>query len=92
MEMKDSPLYIVNGLLLIIVFGSVRIVFGVTASLLFWSDTLAAMGRLPVPIYLWYMTSNICLNCLNFFWFYKIIRAAMKVMSTKSSGKQARKE
>ena len=53
--MKESKIYVVNGLLLVAVFGGVRIVYGLAASASFWLDTYAAAsaGNLSTPIILW---------------------------------------
>ena len=53
--LKESRLYVINGLLLVAVFGGVRIVYGLAASASFWVDTYAAatVGGLPTPIMLW---------------------------------------
>lgn len=89
--LKESRLYVINGLLLVAVFGGVRIVYGLAASASFWADTYAAAlsGGLPTPIILWYATSNLSLNGLNIFWFSRILRGALKAARPRASGQPA---
>jgi len=78
MENKDSMGYTLNGLLLIMAWLGVRIVFGLSQSYVFWQDAFSpASANVPTPIFAWYAFSNISLNLLNIFWFYKIMKSAL---------------
>jgi len=84
--LKDSKLYLYNGVSLLLVWFAVRIVWGYSSSYLFWRDTLAALGTgvLPVPIVLWYTLANIALNFLNTVWFAKILKGAIKALTSSA--------
>lgn len=80
--LKDSRLYLYNGLAMLFAWFVVRIVWGYWSSFSFWIDTVHAYraAMLPVPIVLWYALANVCLNAMNTVWFIKILRAALKAV------------
>mmetsp|Transcript_18805 Transcript_18805/g.36585 ORF Transcript_18805/g.36585 Transcript_18805/m.36585 type:complete len:258 (-) Transcript_18805:229-1002(-) len=89
-DMKQSRFYLVNGILLIIAWFFVRVLFGLSQSFIFWQDALSLSPQassLPWPIRWWYATSNISLNALNIFWFLMITKSAMSWGRVKNKNK-----
>ncbi len=86
--MTGSSLQKINGILLLSSFFGARIVSGTYFSYLFWGniryhkiltkpvDSLQILNQgtaVPNAIVTYYLVSNLILNGLNFFWFYKMI-------------------
>jgi len=69
---------LVNGILLILTFFFVRIVYGGLISLHFFRTLLNIYDDVPLSYTLVYGTGNFLLMGLNFFWFYKMIAAIRK--------------
>mmetsp|Transcript_16156 Transcript_16156/g.39358 ORF Transcript_16156/g.39358 Transcript_16156/m.39358 type:complete len:254 (-) Transcript_16156:403-1164(-) len=85
--LKDRPVYLYNGLALMVAWFVVRILFGLTMSAFFWRDTINNSSDIPKPIMLWYTFSNFCLNGLNIFWFSKILKGVLSHVSGKKLSK-----
>lgn len=72
-----------NGILLIITFFTVRIVWGLIAITLLIQQMWKIRDLLPKYISVLIISINIVLNCLNLIWFQKMIKIAQK-MANKS--------
>ncbi|KAI3403883.1 hypothetical protein KGF56_003313 [Candida oxycetoniae] len=83
---------VINGLLLMFVFFAARIVWGFYAVSQMAVDMLASLDRVNKLIPLTILSMNLFLNMLNLFWFYKMVRIAMKKASGGKSTRQAAKE
>ncbi|KAI5966270.1 uncharacterized protein KGF55_000579 [Candida pseudojiufengensis] len=83
---------IINGLLLIIVFFFVRIIWGIYAVIQMGIDMTYSLNQINILIPISILLMNTALNLLNIFWFYKMIKIAKKKASGKSSTKQSSKE
>jgi len=83
LQLKDTKLYLYNGLALLLAWFVVRILWGYTSSFFFWLDTLAAYREASIrtPVMAWYMVANVSLNLLNTVWFFKIVKGAVKALS-----------
>ncbi|KAK6537745.1 hypothetical protein TWF694_011910 [Orbilia ellipsospora] len=86
LEMTGSKLQLLNGICLLIVFFSCRLVYGTYSSFQVGFDIyqawknppseIVAQGReVPTWLALSYVTSNLILHFLNFYWFGKMIDA-----------------
>lgn len=69
---------IVNGILLLITFFSVRIVWGFYAVVLVAADMLATWGKVSRFFPCITLALNVLLDILNLFWFYKMLLLAKK--------------
>ncbi|KAK6512655.1 hypothetical protein TWF506_008831 [Arthrobotrys conoides] len=97
LEMTGSTLQLVNGICLLVVFFSCRLVYGTYSSFRVGSDIYFAwqnpphdiveQGRtVPAWLALSYVTSNLILHFLNFYWFGKMVDALRRRFdSTKST-------
>ncbi|KAF3119465.1 hypothetical protein TWF703_003341 [Orbilia oligospora] len=97
LEMTGSTLQLVNGICLLVVFFSCRLVYGTYSSFRVGSDIYLAwqnpprdivqQGRsVPAWLALSYVTSNLVLHFLNFYWFGKMVDALRRRFdSTKST-------
>lgn len=118
--MTGSRAQLYNGLVLIAMFFSCRLVWGTYQSALIYRDLWAGIHRGPdflsaekadvparyaetmqfvttedtIPIWLAavYVVSNLTLNSLNFYWFFKMIDAVRKRFDPKAEGKQGAAE
>jgi hypothetical protein len=72
---SGSTLQIVNGLILLLVFFSVRLVYGTYVSGVFFKEVYNRWSEIPVYLSITYGTANVTLNSLNAFWFYKMIKS-----------------
>eukprot|EP00192_Tetraselmis_astigmatica_P021047 CAMPEP_0117655314 /NCGR_PEP_ID=MMETSP0804-20121206/4214_1 /TAXON_ID=1074897 /ORGANISM="Tetraselmis astigmatica, Strain CCMP880" /LENGTH=274 /DNA_ID=CAMNT_0005461659 /DNA_START=340 /DNA_END=1164 /DNA_ORIENTATION=+ len=95
MGLKETKLYVGNGIVMMVVFFIARLVIGSYFSWVFW---IAAMEELRSPnpegfqpgfIY-FALAANVILNSLNFFWFSKMVRGAAQlvVQTTKANGER----
>ncbi|KAL7410663.1 DUF887-domain-containing protein [Mrakia frigida] len=71
---SGSPLMILNALLLMAVFFSVRIVYGLYMSYNFFEALLSQWDEIPLVMHVVYMSGNIALNGLNLFWFTQMVK------------------
>ncbi|OMJ19728.1 putative TLC domain-containing protein [Smittium culicis] len=78
-----------NDLLFLISFFIVRIVLGPYFSYNVFADLFDAKASVPNWIIGFYFSTNFTLNCLNFFWFYKIINIAAKKLGLSKPSKPA---
>lgn len=88
LNLTGSKPQLYNGLLLIFTFFSCRIVWGPIQSFRVFRDVFDAyrnppvVGEQGVPVPLWlalvYLGSNTILNCLNYYWFGRMIDAVRK--------------
>ncbi|KAF3161930.1 hypothetical protein TWF106_004961 [Orbilia oligospora] len=97
LEMTGSTLQLVNGICLLVVFFSCRLVYGTYSSFRVGSDIYLAWQNPPLDIVqqgrsvpawlaLSYVTSNLILHFLNFYWFGKMVDALRRRFdSTKST-------
>ena len=81
--MTGSTAQLVNGVALLVTFGSSRLAWGVYQSVHMYKDIWTAFktpGGLPVPPWLAiaYVVSNTTLSALNFYWFSKMMQALRK--------------
>eukprot|EP00282_Hemiselmis_andersenii_P025986 CAMPEP_0172021322 /NCGR_PEP_ID=MMETSP1041-20130122/13648_1 /TAXON_ID=464988 /ORGANISM="Hemiselmis andersenii, Strain CCMP439" /LENGTH=225 /DNA_ID=CAMNT_0012676635 /DNA_START=473 /DNA_END=1149 /DNA_ORIENTATION=+ len=78
LDNKEGTAYTINGISLILTWLSVRVIFGLSQSWVFWQDAFSpASAKVPAAIFAWYAFSNISLNLLNIFWFFKIMKSAL---------------
>ncbi|KAI5955812.1 hypothetical protein KGF54_001314 [Candida jiufengensis] len=87
---------IINGLLLMIVFFFVRIIWGIYAVIQMGNDMLYSLDQINLFIPFSILLMNFGLNLLNIYWFYKMVKIAMKKANgnktkTVSSSKQTSK-
>ncbi|OMJ28598.1 putative TLC domain-containing protein [Smittium culicis] len=78
-----------NDLLFLISFFIVRIVLGPYFSYNVFADLFDAKASIPNWIIGFYFSTNFILNCLNFFWFYKIANIAAKRIGLSKPSKPA---
>jgi hypothetical protein len=100
---SGSALQLLNGVVGVAIFFIVRIVLGLYWSYHFWVDTVSAWIYPPARLrsdthamHTFYLqaliilASNIALNLLNIFWFYKMVRSvSSRADGGKSSSKKA---
>lgn len=82
---------VINGLLLILVFFLIRIVWGLYAVSQLAKDMMASLDQVSIFTPAALLTMNFALNVLNIFWFYKMVRIAIKKAKGKSSTRKASK-
>ncbi|KAF3934247.1 hypothetical protein ABW19_dt0201364 [Dactylella cylindrospora] len=96
LEMTGSLLQLINGICLLVVFFSCRLVYGTYSSFRVGSDIyhawrappsdIIAQGReVPTWLALSYVTSNLILHFLNFYWFGKMIDALKRRFDSPSN-------
>ncbi|EMG46805.1 SPAC17A2.02c Uncharacterized TLC domain-containing protein C17A2.02c [Candida maltosa Xu316] len=83
---------IINGLLLIFTFFIVRIIWGFYAVYQFAVDMAYSMDLVPIIMPYSLLGLNFLLDCLNVFWFYKMVMIAKKKALGQESTRQASKE
>lgn len=94
--MTGSTAQLINGIVLLLLFGGSRLVWGTYQSVNMYRDMYTAYttpGENPVPAWLAfaYVGANSVLCALNFFWFNKMIAALKKrfdVPEVKSGKKE----
>ncbi|KAI5967457.1 hypothetical protein KGF57_000400 [Candida theae] len=79
----------INGLLLIVVFFFVRIVWGIYAVVQLTHDMRASLDQVSIFTPAAILAMNFALNSLNVFWFYKMVRIAIKKIRGQSSTRKA---
>jgi len=87
MGKESSSLYLVNGIILILTFFSVRICYGYYQSYLVWKALLANTSA-PLFLIRYYQLSNIVMNSLNTYWMSLMFRAALSVGKPKKKLKK----
>lgn len=94
LNMTGSKLQLANGICLLVVFFSCRLVYGTYSSFQVgmdiyraWIDPPADILKQGRQVPLWlaaaYASSNLTLHCLNFFWFGKMIDALRRRFDPK---------
>lgn len=83
---------VINGLLLIITFFTARIIWGFLLIYKLASDMFLTWGIVPSFLPLSMLILNFFLNCLNVFWFLKMLMIARKKIAGKETARQAAKE
>ncbi|KAF9986344.1 hypothetical protein BGZ65_007926 [Modicella reniformis] len=73
--MTGSVYQLINGVVLLAVFFSVRIVFGLYMSYQAYQDVMLVYDQVPLHLLVVYSAANVVLNTLNLFWFYKMIES-----------------
>ncbi|KAK9466957.1 TLC domain-containing protein [Lipomyces arxii] len=68
----------INGILLLVTFFLCRIVWGFYNVVRLATDMWAVLDKMPLWLPLVVLTSNFSLNCLNVFWFSKMIEAVKR--------------
>lgn len=74
----SNAVVMINGLLLLVVFFFVRLVWGVYAVWVVAHDMVAVGLELDLLLPLLILPLNIMLNALNVFWFYKMVKIAKR--------------
>lgn len=82
---------VINGLLLIVVFFVVRIVWGLYAVVQLAKDMTWSLDQVSIFAPATILAMNFALNTLNIFWFYKMVRIATKKVKGQSSTRKAAK-
>ena len=72
---SGSTLQIINGIILLLVFFSVRIVYGTYISGVFFKEVYYRWSEIPKYVSIVYGFANVSLNSLNAFWFYKMVKS-----------------
>lgn len=80
----SDKVYVVNGLILLVVFFTVRILWGFYAVGMVATDIYYSWGNYPAIFPISVLGLNFMLDVLNLFWFYKMLRIAAK----KAGGKK----
>ncbi|KAK6464856.1 TLC domain-containing protein [Scheffersomyces coipomensis] len=88
----NETFVIINGLVLMLTFFSVRIAWGFYGMIILAYDMFVMWDKIPTFAAVSVLTLNLSLDCLNIFWFYKMVAIARKKFSGKQSTKQAAKE
>lgn len=74
----------INGLLLLVVFFTVRIVWGFTAVGILIRQMWKVRSQLPMTQSVFILTLNAAMNTLNLFWFKKMLKLARKMLKGPS--------
>ena len=74
MNMTGSVLQLINAVFFVLVFFSVRLVFGLYFSLMFFMESYKHFEKLPIMIS-FYWIANLVMNTLNIYWFSLIMPA-----------------
>ncbi|CAB4424859.1 unnamed protein product [Rhizophagus irregularis] len=69
---------LINGVCLLTSFFCARIIFGFYMSYHTFQSVLQVIDKIPLFLCVIYGTANIILNCLNVYWFVKMIEALLK--------------
>ncbi|QSL65291.1 hypothetical protein MERGE_002600 [Pneumocystis wakefieldiae] len=77
-RMMGGICQLINGIILLIVFFLVRIVWGLYAAFNVFSDIYSNLDIVPVYLIVVYLTANILLNILNFYWYLKMLSVLKK--------------
>ena len=86
LKMKDSPLYVWNSVTAMIVFFLVRIVTIIPNWVIFnASIDYSAWQNIHIVHKCICVGSTVPLDCLNLYWFWKMIKIVIKVFNAKSS-------
>ncbi|KAG0290448.1 hypothetical protein BGZ96_006071 [Linnemannia gamsii] len=72
----------INGVILLAVFFTVRIVAGFYTSYECFLSVLPVMDLVPMHLRVVYASANVALNSLNVFWFYKMVSSLAKRFSS----------
>jgi len=85
MGMKNTRVYVANGIMMMAAFFLSRLVMGAYFSYVFWGATQAELenprpGGFPAPGVHFFRVANVCLQGLNCFWFYKMLRGALQLL------------
>lgn len=86
----SETIVVINGLLLIGIFFSVRIVWGFYAVFLVAEDLFASSA--PALFTYYTLTFNFFMDVLNLFWFYKMVMIAKKKLTANKDTKKLAKE
>ncbi|KAG0358180.1 DUF887-domain-containing protein [Gamsiella multidivaricata] len=91
LSMTGSIYQLINGIILLAVFFSARIVFGLYMSYHAYVSVMDVLHQVPWHLIIIYSAANVVLNSLNLFWFYKMIESLMKRFKpSKADVKKAR--
>ncbi|KAF9353985.1 hypothetical protein BGX34_011275 [Mortierella sp. NVP85] len=66
---------LINGVILLTVFFSARIVFGLYMSYHTYQNVMLVVDQVPLHLIVIYSVANVVLNTLNLYWFYKMIES-----------------
>jgi len=81
---SGTLLHAINGILLIVSFFIFRLVFGYYSSFHFFLDVWRNSKEIPIFLIAFYYTANVILNGLNVFWFWKMIKKALRKKDPKT--------
>ncbi|KAF9415757.1 hypothetical protein BGZ94_010404 [Podila epigama] len=76
--LTGSTYQLINGIVLLSVFFSARIVFGLYMSYQTYLSVMPVIADVPWHLIIIYTAANIVLNSLNLFWFYKMIESLLR--------------
>ncbi|KAK9244656.1 TLC domain-containing protein [Lipomyces tetrasporus] len=77
---------LVNGILLLTTFFSARILSGFYSVGRLTLDVWAALDKMPLWLPSVVLTSNFSLNCLNVYWFTKMVKAVQRRLNSAKAG------
>ncbi|KXZ51310.1 hypothetical protein GPECTOR_13g797 [Gonium pectorale] len=82
--LANTSVYVINGILMIIAFFGCRICWGYYETYYLLNDVIGEGTRpgsaFPFPATVGYCITGAIVNCLNTYWFYKMMRAAVAVL------------
>ncbi|KAF9350378.1 hypothetical protein BGX26_011429 [Mortierella sp. AD094] len=84
--MTGSIYQLVNGVILLSLFLSVRIMFGIYMSYQTYQTAILVIDQIPLHLIIVYSLANVILNSLNIYWFYKMIESLMKRFRPSKKG------
>jgi len=73
--MTGTIYQLINGVILLTVFFSARIVFGLYMSYHTYQNVMLVVDQVPLHLIVIYSVANVVLNTLNLYWFYKMIES-----------------
>mmetsp|Transcript_23712 Transcript_23712/g.59786 ORF Transcript_23712/g.59786 Transcript_23712/m.59786 type:complete len:275 (-) Transcript_23712:135-959(-) len=87
MGLKDSKLYMCNGLCMVASFFLARNVLGLYMSYVYWETSGQQLenprpGGVPAPVIWLFRIANVLLNALNLFWLHKMLAKALSFLSS----------
>ncbi|KAK9484136.1 TLC domain-containing protein [Lipomyces starkeyi] len=85
----SETVQVVNGILLLVTFFSARLVCGFYSIGRVAFDAWAVLDKMPFWLPSVVLTSNLSLNCLNIYWFSKMIKAVQRRINSAKAGTTA---
>ncbi|KAG0006744.1 hypothetical protein BGZ80_005153 [Entomortierella chlamydospora] len=84
--MTGTTYQLINGIILLLLFLCVRIMFGIYMSYQTYQTAMLVIDQIPWHLIIVYSLANVVLNSLNIYWFYKMIESLMKRFKPAKKG------